>query len=63
MLEKAIREVERQAGYLDEIKTISSTIKNGAEKILNRIEIMSSAMVKQIEALDTQAHLLRQLVG
>jgi len=63
LLEKAIREVERQASYLDEIKTSSSTIKNGAEKILSRIEIMSNALVKQIEVLDTQAGLLRQLVG
>jgi hypothetical protein len=62
LLEKAIREVERQASYLDEIKTSSSTIKNGAEKILSRIETMSNALVKQIEVLDTQAGLLRQLV-
>jgi hypothetical protein len=63
LLEKAIREVERQAGYLDEIKTSSSTIKSGAEKILTRVETMRSALLKQIESLDTQAVLLRRLVG
>ena len=62
LLEKAIREVERQSSFLEEIKTTSSTIKNGAEKILNRVEAMRAAFVKQIEALDTQASLLRKFV-
>jgi len=59
---KAIREIERQSSFLEEIKTSSSTIKNGADKILNRVETMRAAFVKQIEALDTQAGLLRRLV-
>ena len=62
LLDKAIREIERQSGFLDEIKTTSSTIKNGAEKILHRVEAMRAAFVKQIEALDTQANLLRTFV-
>ena len=62
LLEKAIREIERQSSFLEEIKTSSSTIKNGAGKILNRVETMRAAFVKQIEALDTQAGLLRKLV-
>jgi hypothetical protein len=62
LLEKAIREIERQSGFLEEIKTSSSTIKNGADRILNRVETMRAAFVKQIEALDTQAGLLRKLV-
>jgi hypothetical protein len=62
LLEKAIREIERQSSFLEEIKTSSSTIKNGADKILNRVETMRAAFVKQIEALDTQAGLLRRLV-
>jgi hypothetical protein len=62
LLEKAIREIERQSSFLEEIKTSSSTIKNGADKILNRVETMRAAFVKQIEALDTQANLLRKLV-
>ena len=61
LLEKAIREIERQSSFLEEIKTSSSTIKNGADKILNRVETMRSVFVKQIEALDTQASLLRKL--
>ena len=58
---KAIREIERQSSSLEEIKTSSSTIKNGADKILNRVETMRAALTKQIEALDTQAGLLRKL--
>jgi hypothetical protein len=61
-LEKAIREVERQPGLLDEIKTRGTTIKNGAEKILNRVESMRSALAKQIEILDAQTTLIRGLV-
>ena len=60
MLEKAIREIERQSGFLEEIKTSSSTIKNGADKILSRVETMRAVFVKQIKALDTQASLLRK---
>jgi hypothetical protein len=62
LLEKAIREIERQSSFLEVIKTSSSTIKNGAEKILNRVATMRAAFVKQIEALDIQASLLRKLV-
>jgi hypothetical protein len=62
LLEKAIREIERQSSFLEEIKTSSSTIKNGADKILNRVETMRAAFVKQIDALDTQVSLLRKLV-
>ena len=62
LLDKAIREIERQSGFLEEIKTSSSTIKNGADKILNRVETMRAAFDKQIGALDTQASLLRKLV-
>jgi hypothetical protein len=62
LLEKTIREIERQSSFLEEIKISSSTIKNGADKILNRVETMRAAFVKQIEALDTQASLLRKLV-
>jgi hypothetical protein len=50
-------------GYLEDIKTSSSTIKSGAEKILARVETMRSALIKQVKALDDQTHLLRKLAG
>jgi hypothetical protein len=62
LLEKAIREIERQSSFLEEIKASSSTIKNGADKILNRVATMRAAFDKQIGALDTQTSLLRKLV-
>jgi hypothetical protein len=62
-LDKCIREVERQAGYLDEIKTSSSTIRSGAEKILDRVEKMRSALGKQVETLDAQAGVFRRVLG
>lgn len=63
LLDKAIREIERQAGYLGDIETSSQTIKNGAEKILKRIETMRSSLAKQIEILDEQSKALRSITG
>jgi hypothetical protein len=62
-LERAIREVERQAGFLEEIRTCSGTIKNGAEKVLDRVEKMRAALAKQIDVLDAQAGLIREATG
>jgi hypothetical protein len=62
-LRKAIREIERQAGYLSEIETSSQTIKSGAEKILKRLDAMRSALEKQIAMLDQQSEALRVLAG
>ena len=62
-LDSAIREIERQAGMLEEIKTSSGTIKSGAEKILARVEQMRAALAKQIATLDQQAVALREFVG
>jgi hypothetical protein len=62
-LDSAIREIERQAGLLEEIRTSSGTIKSSAEKILTRVEQMRSALAKQIATLDQQALALREFVG
>ena len=62
-VDKAIREIERQAGFLEEIKTKSGTIKNGAEKILTLIEQMQGALKRQIATLDQHALTLREFVG
>ncbi|MGH7014149.1 MAG: hypothetical protein ACREEL_08365 [Stellaceae bacterium] len=61
--EKAIREIERQAGFLDEIKTSSGTIKSGADRILIRVEQMRTALANQIATLDQQGMALRQFGG
>jgi hypothetical protein len=62
-LDSAIREIERQAGFLEEIRTSSGTIKSSAEKILARIEQMRAALAKQVATLDQQALALREFVG
>ena len=62
-VDKAIREIERQAGFFEEIKTKSGTIKNGAEKILTLIEQMQGALKRQIATLDQHALTLREFVG
>jgi methyl-accepting chemotaxis protein len=62
-LDKAIREIERQAGHLGEIEASSQTIRSGAEKILKRVESMRTALQKQIETLDEQSRALRELAG
>lgn len=60
-IERAIREIERQAEYLNEIETSSTTIKNGAEKILKRVTLMRTAFEKQMEVLDAETAAIRQL--
>jgi hypothetical protein len=62
-VDRSIREIERQAGYLEEIKTSSTTIKSGAERILHRVELMRAALEKQVGLLDTQVDLLRKITG
>jgi hypothetical protein len=62
-LERAIREVERQAAFLEEIRTSSETVKSGAIRILDRVERMRAALAKQIQVLDEQAGLLRTATG
>ncbi|KAB2935686.1 MAG: hypothetical protein F9K25_02975 [Candidatus Contendobacter sp.] len=62
-LDKAILEVQRQAGYLDEIATSSGTIKQGAEKILKRVETMRKALECQIEVLNEQVGQLKSKLG
>ena len=62
-LDKAILEVQRQAGYLDEIATSSGAIKQGAEKILKRVETMRKALECQIEILNEQVGQLKSKLG
>ena len=58
-LDRAIREIERQTGFLDDIKTRSGTIKSAAEFILTKTETIRSGLVKQIATLDEQVIALR----
>lgn len=62
-LDKAILEVQRQAGYLDEIATSSNTIRNGADKILDRVEKMRKTLERQVGILNAQVEQLKSILG
>jgi len=62
-IDRAIREIERQAAWLEEIRTSSGTIKSSADKIIARIEQMRTALTTQIATLEQQAVALREFVG
>lgn len=51
-IDRAVREIEKQAGGLDEIVRFTGTIKSNSEKILERARIMQAALRKQVEILD-----------
>jgi len=51
-MDKAIREIERQAESLDEIRRSGETIKGGAQKILDRARIAQEGLARQVTALD-----------
>ena len=54
-LERAIRDVERQAQGLDEIKRSAQTIESSTQKIQNRVRILERNLVRGVEALDDSA--------
>ena len=60
-LEKAIREVERQAGGLDEITRSAQAIDGHVTKILDRARIVKNGLERQVGLLDEQAGGLREL--
>lgn len=62
-LDKAILEVQRQAGYLDEIETYSGTIKSGSDKILGKVQTMRKALNRQVEILKEQVTQMRSVLG
>ena len=58
-LEKAIREVERQAGGLDEITKSASAIDSHVTKILDRVRIVRNGLERQTGVLDEKVTALR----
>ena len=51
-MDRAIREVEKQAQFLDDVFRHAQTVQKSGEKIEDRIRKMRSALVKQIQTLD-----------
>ena len=62
-IERALREIERQANALQEITTSAETIKNGSDKILQRARIVREGLEKQVAILDEKVDELRAVVG
>lgn len=60
-LEKAIREVERQAGGLDEITKSAQAIDSHVTKILDRARIVRNGLERQVGILDEKVGGLREL--
>ena len=58
-LEKAIREIERQAGGLDEITKSATAIDGHVSKILDRARIVRNGLERQVGVLDEQVAGLR----
>jgi len=48
----AIRDIEKQSGYFDDIITYSETIRNSGNKIINRVSTMRDKILKQVDMLD-----------
>ena len=58
-IDKSITEIQRQARYLDEIRTWSQTIQNNAGKVLDRADRMQKALDAELEALGLQVAQLK----
>ena len=56
---KSITEIQRQARYLDDIRTWSQTIQNNAGKVLDRADRMQKALDAELEALGLQVAQLK----
>ena len=61
-LDKAIREIERQAGSLDEITKSAEAIDSHVNKILNRARIVGNGLNRQVSILDEKLRALKTLV-
>ena len=62
-LEKAVREVERQAGGLDDITKSAQAIDSHVSKILDRARVVRNGLDRQVGLLDEKVGGLKELVG
>lgn len=58
-IDKAIREIERQIGGLDEIVKFTETIQSNSGKVLKRTAIMRTSLLEQVEVLETRTRKLQ----
>ena len=62
-IERAIREIEKQAQNLDQIAGWAGTIRTNGDNILKRVENMRASLVRQVELLDGKVDDLKLLVA
>lgn len=62
-IEKAILEIEKRTGNLDDIRKSAETIQSSSHKILERVRIDREALEKQIEVLREKMKDLRQITA
>jgi hypothetical protein len=59
-IERAARNVEKQIGYLDDVRKWAETIKGHGEKIVERSTRMSEELRRDVERLETQVASMRK---
>lgn len=59
-IEEAVRAVEKQAGYLDEVRTMADTVRSHGGKIVDRAERMKGELLRQVQQLDAQLGALKR---
>jgi hypothetical protein len=63
VIDKAILEIEKRAGNLDDVRKSAETIKSSSEKILERVRKDREALEKQVETLREKVNDLRELTA
>ena len=59
-IEHAARSVERQVGYLDDVRKWAETVKGHGEKIIERTSRMAEELRRDVERLDSQVASMRK---
>ncbi len=62
-LDKAVREIERQAGGLEEITKSAEVIDGHVGRILDRARIMRNGLDRQVSLLDEKVSGLKELLN
>ena len=62
-IERAIRDVEKQAGGLNEIKRSAETIQSGSQRILDRVRKMQKNLEEAVAVLDECTEEARRALG
>lgn len=62
-IDRAIRDIEKQAGGLADIARWGETIRNNSDKILDRVRIMSRKLSARVAVLDEAVSVLRRSSG